>query len=68
MVMDSIADKPCNVADIAATVTSVIKEEREKDKQKLNIIVHNLNESEDEDPSTENFMMSYKSQILLGSI
>jgi len=51
MVMDSSADIPCNVADIATTVTSVIKEEREKDKRKLSIIVHNLNESENEDPS-----------------
>ena len=37
--------------DIAATVTSLINEEREKEKRKLNVIVHNLPECDDPDPS-----------------
>ena len=49
MVIDSSANIPCNAADIAATATSVINEKREKDKRRLNIIVHNLDESENED-------------------
>ena len=37
--------------DIAATVTSLINEERQKEKRKLNVIVHNLPECDDPDPS-----------------
>lgn len=37
--------------EITATVTSLINEEREKEKRKLNVIVHNLPECDDSDPS-----------------
>ena len=36
--------------DITATVTSLINEEREKQKCKLNVTVHNLPECDDLDP------------------
>jgi len=44
------AESPTNInpssppADITATLTSLMNEEREKDKRKLNVIVHNLPE------------------------
>ena len=53
---------------IYAAVTSIINEEKEKDKRKLNIIVHNLPESKESDPKLENLTILQKLHQLLANI
>ena len=67
----SVTESPNSVhinnppADITATVTFLMNEEKEKEKRKLNIIVHNLPECDDVDPSNrKNHDISKTSSII----
>ena len=52
-------------ADITATVTQLMNEEKEKEKRKLNVIIHNLPECNDPDPSNrKNHDISKVSSII----
>ena len=51
---------------IYAAVTSIINEKKEKDKRKLNIIVHNLPESNESDPKLRKSYDITKSTSIIG--
>ena len=53
---------------VSATVTSIINKEKEKDKQKLNIIVHNLPESNESDPKLRKSYDITKTTSIIGKI